>query len=684
MSTFLLSHLDYLMLVAGTVLGFALLHRWLWRGRTKSLVGPITWGLVLTVLGSGWFLVEGAARRERDRLRQMVEGYAPTYAQELARIGHQEITLKTSPDDPKYWRMIQAEKRWLAVNPSINDIYTLRKLPDGRVALIVDAETDYNRDGKYDEEREQRTKIGEVYDGDLAGVIDTVLGGQPVFQDTPSTDRWGTWVTALVPMRDFRGDVEAVLGVDFDAKSWVAAIRHARLTTLGYLATFLLVVAGASALLMHQITTRDLHLRLREQEGAQGERQRFETLVNSVDGIVWEADARTLRFRFVSRQSERLLGYPPELWMAEENFWREKLHPEDQWAVADRARRVAEKAPYACEYRMLAADGRTVWMRESAAVTSDSHGEPLVVQGMFYDITAQKRAAEELEQANSSLVDSSRFAGMAEVATGVLHNVGNVLNSVNVSGNVISDRLRGSKIIELGKVAGLLTLQAGDFAGFVARDPRGPHIPELISRVAEALRAEHAELLEEVDSITRNIAHIKEIVSMQQGFAKGHGLVEEIDVQAVVDDAIKINSTSLTRHRINVVQAFEEVPRVLADKHLVLQILVNLLRNAKQAIESSGRDERRVVVKIQGNGGEFVKITVQDSGGGIAAENLTRIFSHGFTTKKDGHGFGLHSSALAATGMGGALSAHSDGPGAGAIFSLDLPVAIPATAAAAA
>lgn len=683
MTNFLLSHLDYIILAAGAVLVFAVLHRWLWRGRAKGVVVPVMWLIVLTVLGSGWFLLEGAAQRERDRLRQMVEGYAPTYAQELGRIGHQEITLKTSPDDPKYWRMIEAEKRWLKVNPSINDIYTLRKLPDGRVALIVDSETDYNRDGKFEGEREQRTKIGEVYDGDLAGVIDSVLAGQTVFQDTPYTDRWGTWVSALVPIRDFKGDVEAVLGVDFDATTWVEAIKKARLTTIGYLAIFLLIVAGGSALLMHQIATRDLQMQLREQDGVRDEKQRFETLVNSVDGIVWEADAQTFRFRFVSRQSERLLGYTPEHWLASENFWRERLHADDQWAVADRTRRVAERASYACEYRMLAADGRTVWIRESAAVTPDSNGQPLVVQGVFYDITAQKCAAEELEQANSSLVDSSRFAGMAEVATGVLHNVGNVLNSVNVSGNVISDRLRGSKVIELGKVAGLLTLQAADFAGFVARDPRGPHIPELISRVAEALRAEHADLLEEVDSITRNIAHIKEIVSMQQGFAKGHGIVDEIDVQSVVDDAIKINSTSLNRHRITVVQAFEEVPRVLVDKHLVLQILVNLLRNAKQAIESSGRDERRVVVKIQGNGGEFVKITVQDSGSGIAPENLTRIFSHGFTTKKDGHGFGLHSSALAATGMGGALSAHSDGPGTGAVFTLDLPVARAASAAAA-
>ena len=314
----------------------------------------------------------------------------------------------------------------------------------------------------------------------------------------------------------------------------------------------------------------------------------------------------------------------------------------------------------------------------------DAAGEPLLVRGVFHDISAQKRAAAELEQANAALIDSSRHAGMAEVATGVLHNVGNVLNSVNVSGNVICERLRRSKVIELGKVAGLLTLQKADFIGFVTTDPRGPHIPELISRVAEALREEHRDLIEEVESITRNIGHIKEIVAMQQGFAKGAGHVETLAIQSLVDDAIKINAMQLSRHHVAVLQAYEVVPQVQADKHLVLQILVNLLRNAQQAIQESGREERRIVVRIQGNGGETVRVIVQDTGGGIAPENLTRIFSHGFTTKKTGHGFGLHSSALAATGMGGALSAHSDGPGTGATFTLELPVfnATPAAAAA--
>ncbi len=684
MNALLFRQWDYLLLTLGTLLLFGCIHRWVWRGRPNGRIPQLTWVLVLTILISGWFLVEGSAQQERARMQQMVEGYAPTYALEMGLMGHQEITPQTSPDDPRYWRMITAEKRWLAVNPSISDIYTVRKLPDGRVALIVDSETDYDRNGRFEGEREQRTPIGKVDDGNLGSVIDTVLAGKSVFRDTPTTDRWGTWVSALVPIRNFRGDVEAALGVNFDATTWLAATQRARRTSMGYLAAFLLVVAGGSGLLAHQNARRGLQLQLREKEEMRLEKQKLETLVNSIDGIVWEADARTSNFTFVSEQCEKILGYPQADWMTVKDLWSSKLQAGDQWACDHRALRVASKVPYSYEYRMIAADGRTVWIRESAAVMLDSAGEPLLVRGVFYDITAQKRAAEELEQAHASLVDSSRYAGMAEVATGVLHNVGNVLNSVNISGSVISERLRNSKSIELGKVAGLLTLQAADFAGFVARDPRGPHIPELISRVAEALRAEHADLLEEVDSITRNIGHIKEIVSMQQGFAKGEGLVEPLAVQTLVDDAIKINAIAFARHHIAVVQAYEEVPKVLADKHLVLQILVNLLRNAKQAIESSGREERRIVVKIQGNGGEFVKVAVQDSGSGIAPENLTRIFSHGFTTKKTGHGFGLHSAALAATGMGGALSAHSDGPGTGATFFLDLPVANPVPAAVAA
>ena len=684
MNPILVRQIDYLLLVASTLGLFICVHYWFWRRRSSRSISLGCWLLVAAVLAGGWFFVEASARREWMLMRKMVEGYAPSFAAELRRLGHQEISLTTPADDPRYWQLIEAEKRWLAVNPSISDVYTVRKLPDGRLALMVDSETDYNRDGVFEGAREQRTPIGEVYEGDLSLVIDRVLAGESVFQDAPYTDRWGTWVSGMVPLRNLNGKVEAALGVNFDAATWVETVNRARRNSIVSIAVVLLVIAGAGSVLAHQISTRELQVQLGEQKGMTIEKQKLETLVNSIDGIVWESDATNSRFTFVSEQCKRLLGHTPEEWMAKPGFWSDQLHPEDKAAREQRAKLIALKEPYSCEYRMIAADGRTVWIRENAAVLLDATGAPLLVRGVLYDITTQKRAAEELEQANAALVDSSRYAGMAEVATGVLHNVGNVLNSVNVSGNVINERLRGSKVNELGKVAGLLTLHQADFISFVTSDPRGPHIPELISRVTEAIRAEHGDLIEEVESITRNIGHIKEIVSMQQGFAKGAGLVESLTIQTLVDDAIKINAIQLSRHRVSVVQAYEEVPQVLVDKHLVLQILVNLLRNAQQAIMDSGREERRVVVKIRREGADFVKVTVQDTGSGIAAENLTRIFSHGFTTKKTGHGFGLHSSALAATGMGGALSAHSDGPGTGATFSLDLPIYHPASAAAAA
>ena len=420
--------------------------------------------------------------------------------------------------------------------------------------------------------------------------------------------------------------------------------------------------------------TTDLPANLRDKESAELQQKRLETLVNSIDGIVWEADAATFAFVFVSQQAERILGYRLDQWMATPNFWRLKLHEEDLWAIDRRKQLIAAKAPYHLEYRMMTADDRAVWIRESAAVATGDAGGPALAHGIFHDITEQKKSAEELEHAHQALLETSRHAGMAEVATGVLHNVGNVLNSVNIASNIISQRIKTSKVIELNKVSGLLTLHAADFAGFIDRDPRGKHIPELISLVAKAINAEHEELVEEIGTITKNIEHIKEIVAMQQSFAKGGGVVEPLGVQRLVDDAIKINAMSFERHRIAVIQAYEEVPKILADKHMVLQILVNLLRNAKQAITAANRDSGRIIVRIKNNGGDFARIAVEDNGIGIGAENLARIFSHGFTTKKTGHGFGLHSSALAATEMGGSLSVHSDGPNAGAVFTLALPL----------
>jgi signal transduction histidine kinase len=291
------------------------------------------------------------------------------------------------------------------------------------------------------------------------------------------------------------------------------------------------------------------------------------------------------------------------------------------------------------------------------------------------EISDRERAESQLEEAHTQLVETSRHAGMAEVATGVLHNVGNVLNSVNVSANLVSDRVRGSKAENLLKVAALLREHADHLEDFFASDPRGKLLLDYLPNLGAHLHEERSDMLQEIELLTKNLDHIKEIVAMQQSYASVSGAVEPVSITNLADDALQINAAALNRHGVEVIRNYADVPLIIVDKHKVIQILVNLIRNAKYAMEECGRDHKQLVVGIETTPGGCVRITVKDNGEGILPENLVRIFSHGFTTKKDGHGFGLHTSALAASEMNGSLSAYSGGLGTGATFTLELPLA---------
>jgi NO-binding membrane sensor protein with MHYT domain len=288
-------------------------------------------------------------------------------------------------------------------------------------------------------------------------------------------------------------------------------------------------------------------------------------------------------------------------------------------------------------------------------------------------ITAQLRAAQ------GELMSSARQAGMAEIANGVLHNVGNVLNSVNVSAGLISTRLNESRVDGLVKVAQLLQEHSTDLGAFIASDPRGQRLPGYLARLAEAMVAEQQAVREELGALTRSIDHIKDIVVTQQAYSGSTCLAEPVRVEALLDDAVRMNADSMTRRQIDVAKEVTPLPPVLLDKHLVLQILVNLLSNAKQALEGVSERAHRITMRlgpVADSSQAKVRIEVEDNGEGITAENLARLFRHGFTTRKGGHGFGLHSSALAAQTMGGTLTARSDGPGRGATFTLELPMRI--------
>jgi C4-dicarboxylate-specific signal transduction histidine kinase len=289
------------------------------------------------------------------------------------------------------------------------------------------------------------------------------------------------------------------------------------------------------------------------------------------------------------------------------------------------------------------------------------------------EVTEHTQAQAELERVHRQLVEASRQAGMAEIATNVLHNVGNVLNSVNVSAILASDLAQKSKADGLGRVVALMREHAHDLGEFIASDPRGKHLPVHLGHLADHLKTEQAAIVKELDSLRSNIEHIKDIVAMQQSYAKVAGVHEIVAVVDLLEDSLRMNTGALARHGVDVVRDFEGQPLVNIDKHKVLQILVNLVRNAKYACSESGLPGRRVTLSVRSANG-LARIVVADNGVGIAPENLTRIFSHGFTTRADGHGFGLHSGALAARELGGTLSVHSDGVGRGASFSLELPL----------
>jgi C4-dicarboxylate-specific signal transduction histidine kinase len=292
------------------------------------------------------------------------------------------------------------------------------------------------------------------------------------------------------------------------------------------------------------------------------------------------------------------------------------------------------------------------------------------------EVAERKRAEQELESVHQQFVDAARTAGMAEVATGVLHNVGNVLNSVNVSAILVTDCLRRSKVAEFSRALDLMNHDAADLARFLTENEKGKQLPRFLRLLASRMAYDQSQLLSEMQSLTKNVDHVKTIIAMQQSYARAGGLVETVDLTGLVDDALKLNASSFGKHDIALVREYADTPHVRVDRQKILQILVNLVRNARDALVESGRTDRRLVVRVRIGGDareRKIFIDVIDNGVGIAKENLTRIFSHGFTTKKEGHGFGLHSSANAAKELGGSLTAYSDGPECGAVLTLELP-----------
>lgn len=406
-----------------------------------------------------------------------------------------------------------------------------------------------------------------------------------------------------------------------------------------------------------------------ERRRAEWELRKFrDALEQSSDGIVI-IDPATGRLLDCNASLPASGGYTREEFLA---LGARQLVPEftrtAQWQALVEQGQAAGQLTLETVFRRK--DGSTLPVEVSGKYVSTPDGHYAVV--VVRDISARKQAEAALAAANREVLDLTRRAGMAEVAANVLHSVGNALNSVNVSAGIIRTTLKRPAVAGLERLAALLGEHADGLAAFLSGDPQGRQVLPYLARLAEACRGDHAAITAELESLTRNIEHIKAVVATQQRYARVGALEESVSVVGVVEDCLDMNSEPLARHRIEVVREFAELPPMTLEKHKLLQILMNLVANAKHACDEARRAGARIVVRVKA-AGAGVRIEVADNGIGIPAENMPRLFEHGFTTRKTGHGFGLHGCALAAKGMGGTLTAHSDGPGQGATFTLELP-----------
>lgn len=285
-----------------------------------------------------------------------------------------------------------------------------------------------------------------------------------------------------------------------------------------------------------------------------------------------------------------------------------------------------------------------------------------------------KARTQELEVARQEVVEQAHYAGMAEIASGILHNVGNILNSINISVDVAQSTIERSRLKSFARANQLIQNHQDQLAQFLTEDEKGKTLPSFFVGLEQKLTKEHDRLREEIDKIQKCAAVMRDVIGTQQKIAKAGYLTEALDLSGIVEDTLKIQSESLKRGNIRIVKQYHEVAKVPVQRSKMIHILTNLFKNAREAMAKTAEEDRIITVEVNSTDNAFVYISVSDNGEGISAMDLNKIFTHGFTTKDDGQGFGLHTCANYMSDMGGKLAAESYGKGKGATFTLSFPI----------
>ncbi len=320
-------------------------------------------------------------------------------------------------------------------------------------------------------------------------------------------------------------------------------------------------------------------------------------------------------------------------------------------------------------------ESESMMLREKLDTFSQEHSESI---SLLFENEAQKYKLELLNEKLAQANSLAYKAGMADVSTDILHNVGNILNNIGVSIYVIEKNLkhtiRKSGLKEAGK---LLGENLSDIQQFVSQDKRANPLMRYLSEVGEKVIGSQQEMLQHVQRISEKISNVTQVVNALHSYAnRTEGVVDESRLTKIIDDALIISSATLNELSIEIEKHYPQKEVVaLVQETKVLQSLTNIFANAAEAMRTVSPNQRRLSLFLTQNTQEgYARLSIQDSGVGITEEHLKQIFTHGFTTKDTGAGFGLHNCANYIKEMGGEIWARSDGPGKGATFVLQLPL----------
>ncbi len=289
------------------------------------------------------------------------------------------------------------------------------------------------------------------------------------------------------------------------------------------------------------------------------------------------------------------------------------------------------------------------------------------------EIQVEQRTRQ-LKEVQEQLIESAHQAGMAEIAIGVMHNVGNLLNSISVSSEEINKIINNSKLEGFIMANDLLKINKEKIGDYIQNDPKGKMLPDYYHKIGDSMKTEHADIKKELSELLQKIELIKEIIQTLQDYSYSSRVLmqEESDAAALIDIALKIQEPNMIKNSVYVVKKYPRNEKIITQKTKFIHILVNVIKNAVEAMKKS-TDDRIITINMLRDEKKNLVIKISDTGEGIEKSSLTKIFSYGFTTKKEGHGFGLHTCANYMTELGGTIQAESGGPGKGAAFTMTFP-----------